>query len=406
MFMLAILFEICIYALYYDDACDLWPRGIMSGEGARKPTTMYGMLRMAFIGIAVGVGIYYVLLFLFGVAFLDPEYYGSYMYAWRVNYADKPMTHGRYKLINELDYPSTEERQKFYELAQGRVETIDGVSKEVGDAYLIRFNRPEHYPRGFDHQSSLNFNEYGSFLKLREKFICESENLKVDESLTNEQLKDMMKSKKTVGGEMFFSGYKGKSIDYMMNTLPESKTDPWYEVGCALINAVSGILSLDADKRVKYMFDGAKVGEGLRADIKAGLSALKEPRSKETGEILSDEQIYKVIDEFFVHNGRVCASPYETYAYSRMYYMFNFLTAGLEFSVPNFKGSDKESNEFREARMEYVANIFARIMSSVYPNGHNKDVSEIGFIEKLRNKFSPMMNVDAKKEVAEDDLEL
>ncbi|KAH9411926.1 hypothetical protein HK407_02g03710 [Ordospora pajunii] len=374
---------------------------IMSVEGARKPATMYGMLRMAFIGIAVGVGIYYVLLFLFGVVFLDPEYYGSYMYAWRVNYADKPMTHGRYKLINELDYPSTEERQKFYELAQGRVEKADGVSKEVGEAYLIRFNRPEHYPRGFDHHSSLNFSEYESFLKLREKFICESENLKVDESLTHAQLRDMMKTKKTVGGEMFFSDYKGKSIDYMMNTLPESKNDPWYEVGCALINAVSGILSLDADRRVKYMFDGTKVGEGLRADIKAGMSALNEPASKESG-----EQLDKVIDEFFVHNGRVCASPYETYAYSRMYYMFSFLTAGLEFSVPNFKESDKESNEFREARMEYVANIFARIVSSVYPNGNKKDVSDIGLVEKLRNKFSPMMSVDAEKEVSEADLEL
>lgn len=315
--------------------------------------------------------IYYGLLFVFGVKYLNPEYYGSYFYAWRLNFADKIMTHGRYKLIKKNEHPNTPDREEFYKIAQ------------EGPAYLIRFDRPEHYPREFDQQFSLMFPAYENFLKLRQNYIVETEGLKSELDVS---VGDLTKKAKTKGEAkpMYFADAKGKSVDEMMEILfPNSNEDnnPWFEMSGILIDVISNIL----DSKPGYLFDGKVVGNRLMDDIRKGLKALE----------LEDKVSDRDINDFFIRNGRVSGTAQERFAYSRLYYLFYFLTAGVEFKsdslakIESSAADQKSLQEFYEARMMYVANIFARIFSSIYPNGNSKDVSKIGVWEKFRNYYSP-----------------
>ncbi|WEL38516.1 hypothetical protein PFJ87_07g00720 [Encephalitozoon hellem] len=368
-----------------------------SGGGSKKT---FKTMKLGFMGLIGMVIVYYVLLFIFGIKYLDPQYYGSYFYAWRVNFADKLMTHGRYKLIKKNEHPDTEDRKKFY-----------GISQDESGPYLIRFDRPEHFPRGHEHQFTLNFPAYKDFLKIRERFIVETEGLQEDMNLSHSDLMDRMKKKKE-GGGMYFADYRGKSVREMQNILfpnNNEEKNPWFGVSNILIKTISSIMSSDEEKRKGYLFNGEKVGDDLMKNIRDALEALDE--GTEEGEVLLSESISDSdINKFFINSGRVSATPHETFAYSRAYYLFNFLTAGIEFKSPSLaemrSGSSEDDNEFREARMDYVANLFARIFSSIYPNQHRKDVSSIGTLEKIRNYYSPKMVVDEKKEVDEADLDL
>ncbi|ADM11811.1 uncharacterized protein Eint_070470 [Encephalitozoon intestinalis ATCC 50506] len=355
-------------------------------------------MKLGFLGLVGMVVVYYVLLFIFGIKYLDPEYYGSYFYAWRVNFADKIMTHGRYKLIKKNEHPDTEDRKKFYKISQD----------ETGP-YLIRFDRPEHFPRGHEHQFTLNFPGYEDFLKMRERFIVESEGLQSEMDLSHSDLIDRMKKKKEGGGQ-FLAEYKGKSIEEMKSILfPKNNEEknPWFEVSNILINAISNIMSDKAEDREGYLFDGEKIGDKMMKDIRSALEEL-DSRAEDEDEKLSEKISDSDINNFFINNGRVSATPHETFAYSRIYYLFNFLTAGIEFKSQKLADlrEGEDENEFREERMNYVANLFARIFSSIYPNQHRKDVSSIGVLEKIRNYYSPKTVVEEKKEVDEEDLNL
>ncbi|UYI27552.1 hypothetical protein J0A71_06g14250 [Encephalitozoon cuniculi] len=372
-------------------------RGKMRAETSSGSKRTFKTLRTGFLGLVGVIAVYYALLFIFGIKYLNPQYYGSYFYAWRVNFADKLMTHGRYKLIKKNEHPETEDRKRFYR-----------ISQDKEGPYLIRFDRPEHFPRGHEHQFSLNFPAYEDFLKVRERFIVESEGLQENMKLEHSDLMEQMKKEK---GGLFFASYSGKSVEEMMRILfPNNNADrnPWFDVSNILIRAVSRIMSQDEKDREGYLFDGSEVGDDLMKDIREGLDALD--RSAGDGDALLSEKISDAdIKNFFINNGRVSGTPQETFAYSRLYYLFNFLTAGIEFKsekLAGLRGDGESSNEFREARMDYVANVFARIFASIYPNQHKKDVSNIGVLEKVRNYYSPKMTVDPEKEVDDADLEL
>lgn len=367
-----------------------------SGSGSKAT---FKTLKAGFMGLGAVIVVYYVLLFTFGVKYLDPEYYGSYFYAWRVNFADKLMTHGRYKLVKKNEHPDTEDRRRFYSMAQ-----------EDGGAYLIRFDWPEHFPRGFEHQFSLNFPGYKEFLAMRERYIVATEGQEEMLSVGHEELVKEMKTRKE-GNALFFADWRGKSVNEVIGALfPQRNAsgNPWFEVSKVLQKAVSNIMSGDEARRAGYLFDGEDVGPELMADIKKALKAfdgLEEEGESPLSSRIGDDEIRA----FFVNNGRVSATPYETFAYSRVYYLFDFLTAGIEFKcekLASLQGDEERNNEFREARMGYVANVFARVFASIYPNGHSKDVSDAGTLERIRNYYSPKMTVDKEKEVDDADMEL
>lgn len=338
------------------------------------------LVRLGAFGVLASIVTYFGLLYIFGVNNLNSAYYGSYFYAWRLRYADKMLLQ-RYKFIKPNEHPDTEDRKAFYSLVQD----------PKGGAYLTRFNRPEHIPRESDFQFSLMFPGYESFLKMRQNYIVETEGLEDKLKLTGEDLVEEVKNRKE-SERLYFSNYPRKSVDDVMKVMfPEGDGNKWFEVSGILIRVVSNILNEDAD----YSFDGSSVSSKLMSDIREGLDALDMKDVSDTD-----------INNFFINNGRVSASPVETFAYSRLYYLFYFLTSGIDFEAEHLTKLEeslddpKKKQEFYEARMMYVANIFARIFSSIYPNGNTKTTANAGWGEKLRGYFSPYTT--AEKDLIEE----
>lgn len=350
------------------------------------------MPRLIKSGVFVGVScvvMYFGLLYVFGVRNLDPDYYGSYFYVWRVKHADKIMTHGRYKLIKTNEHPDTPERRDFYKFAQ------------EGPSYLIVFDRPEHFPREFAYQFSLMFDEYEDFLRMRQNYIVGTEDAGDKVSFEHSELLEEVKNRKESDAQ-FFRDASGKSVSEIMSLMfpaGRSEKNAWFGVSESLMSLIVKILSGNKE----YYFDGHHASSKLKSDIIEGMSGLSVSRD------ITGEQI----DKFFVDNGRVSVSPVGTFAYSRLYYVFYFLTAGMPLhgsgvdngSRPGTEASVKEVQKFNEARMMYTAHMFARIFSQLYPYRHMKDTSEVGIWKKLRNSFSPHGRLDSDP-VDSRDLEL
>lgn len=362
----------------------------MKTEANNNSKLTFRILKTGLLLALVSTVVYFGLLYVFGVKYLKEDYYGSYFYAWRLRYADKIMTHGRYKYIKKNEHPEEDDRKDFYKIAQD----------EDGKAYLTRFDRPEHYPREFDYQFTLLklIPTYKDFLEIRQNYIVETEGLQDKLKLSGEDLKKEVKDRKE-NEHRFFTDAPEKSVDDMVKILfPSDNVDknPWSGVCPILMSTISSILGNDKD----YFFDGKEASPKLVDAINKGLKAL------DVKELSSDK-----IHKFFINNGRVSASPVETFIYSRLYYVFYFLTSGMEFEadfLSDLKKSasdEKGKQKFYEGRMMYVANMFARIFSSLYPNKNNKDVSNIKYGEKFRNYYSPHRTVESDP-IKESDLDL
>ncbi|KAK0039170.1 hypothetical protein Bpfe_031386 [Biomphalaria pfeifferi] len=326
-----------------------------------------------FGSVAVFVA-YYGLLYLFAVRYLDPEYYGSYFYAWRLEYADKQML-GMYKFVKPNEHPATQDRKDF---------SLKVQSEE--SSHLIATNYPEHFPRGFDQQFSLDNAAYKGFLEMRDNYI------KATSPEANLSYADMVKqaSSRKERDLKYFADSPGKSIDEIRSELfPTPGENRWEKATRTLMKIVGNILH-NADG---YKFDGKELGEEMTDDIMSMLTDLEMDMTK----ITEDH-----VDAFFVHLGKVCATcatPRKTFAYSRAYYAFYFLTSGIDFQgVKRPSDADKMQSYYKE-RMLYVAHLFARVVAHIYPNKH-KVGDDAGFWKKIRNFYSPLRKV--KKDVVLD----
>lgn len=339
----------------------------MKTETKNSSKLVSRLIKTALTGAVGALVVYYGLLFIFGVKYLDSDYYGSYFYAWRVENADKQML-GMYKLVKRNEHPDTEDRRVFSNMVQSE-----------SSPHYIQSNYAEHFPRGFAHQFSLNFPTYKPFLEMRTKYIEGTDGLD-----TNVSYKDMTKSAKDRKDKdlRFFADNVGKisSIEAVQDMM-FSDNNPWREASNILMKIVVNILG----GAPGYKFDGQEVGDELSSDIKEMAKVLGMGEKVQAGHI--------DVDAFFLHNGKVSATPFETLAYSRMYYLFYFLTSTIDFEgvkKPADLSGDKQVQEYREKRMLYVAHLFARVVASVYPNKHTQGKKDVGFWKKVRNFYSPL----------------
>jgi hypothetical protein len=345
------------------------------------------IVKYSIIAALMAVVANYVMRVTFSIAKIDGGKYGRYFYVWRRMSADNLMINGRYKFIKKNTQPDTEEFREFLRLAQ-----------EGKDAYYLKTGLPDHFPREFNFQHSLYFSGLEDFLKMRDNYIFAS-----DATLNRKELEDNIEDTIKKAKE---SGKSGKSFflplprrmsamrvinDVLFKGMEKSG---WRDVAVKLREGLADLLDEKKTKKKYSVGNDGKPNDALVGDI---ITCLKDVGVRD--KYCKAE----VVENFFVDNGRVRAKPYYTYAYSRAYYLFYFLTGGVEFKADKGKDlsamDEKEKNEYAKERMDYVARMFTHAMANLYPNGY-KEPEKHSFLswKWIRAHYSPTSALKKKDE--------
>ncbi|GFR02411.1 spore wall protein 9 [Trichonephila clavata] len=125
--------------------------------------------------------------------------------------------------------------------------------------------------------------------------------------------------------------------------------------------------------KANYKFDGEKVGSELDKDIKQ--------MCKKLGyENVSSDQIAK----FFKDLGTINTTSHESNIYSRFFYLFVFLTINNNYDyIQESTGKSKKDTNENEVKMLELANIYAQIVSRVFPESYDYEDKDISVFKKL-----------------------
>ncbi|KAF7682549.1 hypothetical protein TCON_2231 [Astathelohania contejeani] len=255
--------------------------------------------------------------------------YADAFLAWRLLKSDDMMIQSYYRYIKDNTYdPDTDEGKKikeFVDMAQGK------------DRMLLD-GHPEHFPRPAKYYYTLNFAANKNFLDLRKKFVDEDgvklnkDHYKGEAQVREKDLKyyDNVKSEAAV--KILTDDDNFKKIFDSFKTL--------------IINAIDGKYKIDDDVPNNLVEDSKKLCQD------AGHDDIQETDIK----------------NFYINCGRVESSAMELFVYSRLFYLFYFMTLPVEDLVISDEHKNKYKNE-GASRMFTVAACWAEIFSKIYKYG-------------------------------------
>lgn len=319
-----------------------------------------------------GVG-YPLLRYVFGVLRTHKDYYADYFYHWRINYADSPMITEVFREIRENAYSKQKhpDIKRYVEIAM----CVHDKKSPDWKKGLLNMKFTEHFPRGDLHYHThtngmgFKFNEY--FLEFRKRVIEEIMGVEKAYDKPNETKHFVLPDNKRVNT---FDVVKILNRDDVSNDIRD-----FVKTFSVLIHGlVKGNINVYDDKgeisNVFYGYVDTLVNICKRHVCKVG-----DPKNDKVSNFKLDK---KVVKDYIERNGKVTVSIYDTFMYSRGFYIFLLCTLGAD-----LQGLDLDKKDDRKYRSYTIARLYAKIFTYCFPKGlGTKGKKKLNFLDRFFGK--------------------
>lgn len=344
-------------------------------EKKQQPAKSFFFLKFTLIGSLVAAIAWLSGIIIFG-SFVDlnPKLYSRTFMAWRTKGGDAALFEGRYKGYKKNDYPSNDKFVEFLDLAQNE------------EGLIITGNYPLHAPRGPEKLFTLidEKKRVEDLWRIEFNVKCRLEGKKTKdevEAFRNKAMEAMNKTK--IYDQEFKSKYfvtnpeiTDKEIKGFFTV--DGKPSVWMKASKPFLQILNKLVANKED----YKFVNGKVSDSLFSDIKKFMEPLGYDADK-----------YKTeINNFFLNMATVKATPFETFAYSRLFNLFTFLTINHKFDYKS-KIDESEKNKTHEIHSNERAGIFALIFSNVYEEGYKYELTDPTLKERFSKWFGTSQDI-------------
>lgn len=355
-----------------------------------------GMVVFAAISSYLALTIWYKLFY------SNEKYYANYFYYWRINYADKNMMSETYKNIPSNSYSSRDEdMHRYVEMAQGPVVPKNIKDKEKRKEEedkakltgLLNMNFVEHFPRGHLHYHTHTYIDKKSEkfnFKFNEKYLVFRKDI-----IKNAIKKDPYKESDTKSNAFIMGD---KELENTFNPSEILKKHPEVQKFAAALSSLlkhlhAGEVYVDEDGEKKLSKKSINLAKGVVESIEDDIDPdfnLKE----------------KHIKGFIERNGTITPTIFDTFLYSRSFYVFLLCTLNCKMNKIDIRDKDRPIS---------VARMYARLATNMFETKLNEDEKpNIGFMERKFGKAIDTEYNDKKmkekmakvKEEDEDNLEI
>ncbi|EQB59678.1 hypothetical protein NAPIS_ORF02752 [Vairimorpha apis BRL 01] len=300
---------------------------------------------------------------------VSPALYAKTFIAWRNKGGDAAMFSERYKGYKKTDYPTSEEFEKFLDMAQGK-----------DQAYLLTGNYPLHAPRGPENLYTLSDDVAIELWKVEAELKAKLNNKNFVE--WREKAIKALKDKKY--DKEFSSKWFLKDADVIIDSEDLLKI---FEVSEIIKEAAKSFFTivkkLSDNKMSDYKYIKGNVSDSLYKDIENFLNDL------------GYKNISKdIVNKFFYNMASVKASPKETFFYSRLFNLWTFLTINHDFDykMKIEKDDEKKKNEIRSKEK---AAIFAQLFARIYENDYKYELKNLTIKDRLLKIFGTSQDVSS-----------
>lgn len=359
-----------------------------SARSASKRSFPY--FKIAALILPAAVISYLALTIRYKLFFSNEKYYSNYFYYWRINYADKNMMSETYKNIQSNTYSTNDIHMRTYvEMAQGGEVPKDikdqderkKKEKELKREGLLNMKFVEHFPRGYmhyhTHTNKIGFSFNEKFLKFRKEIIekaIKKDPYKDGGSKNNLFVMSDKDLKKTFRPSDVLKKHPevrsfASALSELLNHLNEG--DVYEDVG-------------GKQRLTQRSNDLAKgVVESIKDDIDPGFQ-------------LKDEDIYN----FVKRNGTISPTIFDTFFYSRSFYVFLLCTLDCDLEKIDI---DNDTRPFSVARMyaKLATNMFqTKLDDSKKPHRgfleskFGKSIDPVYDDKKMQDKMSKVQEHD------------
>lgn len=299
---------------------------------------------------------HFVVKYLYSFVFLNEDTDAKIFYSWRVKYADKHMI-GPFEHVEDKTWDTKDKKlAKFLEFAQGSENMLDDKG-------------PEHFPRGSVNYYTHTFDWNDTvFLPVRKYLVN-----------TTTEAKEPGKETKVIFLDLptlQLSTLKNDEVDGVENM---------HEAMKHLVDLLNCLINISKEDK---LLDKTKAEDNPIIEHTFALwnamgykYTLRDGKDKKTYDLKRSHVL-----KFYKHLARASTTIFESFMYSRMFFMFYFYTT----SAPVFVNENDPAKRFEKA-----TKLFTQIMARAY-----KDPADAKKLSKVtawfKKSYSPkMLNIPA-----------
>ncbi|KAL0265581.1 UNVERIFIED_CONTAM: hypothetical protein PYX00_011293 [Menopon gallinae] len=352
---------------------------------ARSPSKRsFPYFKIAGMVLLAAVSSYLIPTIWYKLCYSNEKYYANYFYYWRINYADKNMMSETYKNIPSNTYSSKDTNMdRYVKMAQG-----PEVSKNIKDKSermkeeekakrmgLLNMSFVEHFPRGYLHYHTHTYIDKGSEkfnFKFNDKYLAFRKDI-----IQNAIKKDPYKESDSKRNAFIM---RDKELEKTFNPAEILKKHGEVQKFAA---ALSSLLNHLHAREEVYVKEGGK----------KELSPKSISLAKDVVESIKDDidPNFKLkkghIEGFIERNGTVTPTIFDTFLYSRSFYVFLLCTLNCELDKINIRDENRPLS---------VARMYAELATNMFKTTLNDDKPSIWFFERKFGKATDTEYNDKK----------